>query len=75
MAWRDQCFAVVFGLAFGLGGYGTHVHWSEGRRWLNLALSSTTSAPDYQVGNTLFKAGVLAWLLGDLESRRQREKL
>ncbi|HET6317677.1 MAG TPA: hypothetical protein VFG86_14540 [Chloroflexota bacterium] len=44
--------------------------WSEGRRWLDRALSMTSSMTDRGVGEALFIAGALAWLLGDLGASR-----
>ena len=46
--------------------------WSEGRRWLDLALSMAGSTIDRRVGQALFVCGAFAWLLGDLGASRHR---
>jgi tetratricopeptide (TPR) repeat protein len=76
LAWAAESHdaALLLRLASGVGWFWmVRGQWSEGRRWLDLALSmASSSTPDRSVGDALFIAGALAWLLGDLGGSRQR---
>jgi predicted ATPase/DNA-binding CsgD family transcriptional regulator len=60
------------GLGLGLSGalgefWYVRGHWSEGRRWLEMALDSDTDAPEAARAKALARAGLMAWGQGDYE--------
>jgi predicted ATPase/DNA-binding NarL/FixJ family response regulator len=60
-------------LALGLSGtlgefWYVRGHWSEGRRWLEMALASGAEAPDAARAKALARAGLMTWGQGDYES-------